>query len=212
MIDIWQELREQALRFGAAVLQARLDLDMSQADVVHQVNRMDPWGPHLDVPTLSRIERGTALPADKVGAHLTSWLRRNLDPDILLPIIDPHARTSDPSTSHLAADSVDSIKIRNLHFWWLRHLDLIWRDPNTIEQLNLDGDPRGYFATDEGARKFYDGPKVSDSGFRTRRAELRRAGLVEDSGIRFKISTGRHAIAWKLTPLGVTTMKETPQP
>lgn len=211
-MDIWQELREQAQRFGVAVLQARLDLDMSQSDVVHQVNRMDPWGPHLDVPTLSRIERGAALPADKVGARLTSWLRRNVDPDILLPLIDPHARTSDPSTSHIAADSTNKVKIRELHRWWLGHLDFVWRDPNQINQLNFNSEPRGYFATDEGARRFYDGPKVSDSGFRTRRAELRRAGLVVDSGLRFQISTGRHAIAWKLTPLGVVTMKETPQP
>lgn len=207
MTDYWKELRTQAQTLGALVLQARLADNFSQGELV---DRLDPFSayPQINVPALSRVENGQMVPDQILGLALSTWL---ISYNHTLPTT-PLARTTDPTTSHEAAASVNRVKMRELHFWWLHHLDFIWRDPNAIDQLNFNGEPRGYFATDEGARRFYDGPKVSSSGFRTRRAELRHAGLVVDSGRRYQIETGRQAIAWKLTPAGVAILKETPQP
>lgn len=40
-------------------------------------------------------------------------------------------------------------------------------------------------------------PRISPSGLRTRRKELVRAGIVEDSGERRELPSGRLGIAWK---------------
>lgn len=41
-------------------------------------------------------------------------------------------------------------------------------------------------------------PIVSDSGLRSRRAELVARGLVEDSGARIKMASGRNSIVWQV--------------
>lgn len=46
------------------------------------------------------------------------------------------------------------------------------------------------------------GVLISDSGARTRRCELCRLGLVEDSGERAKTASGRRSIVWRVTPAG----------
>jgi hypothetical protein len=201
--DPWVNIRNDNSALGATLLAARIKADMTQPQLVTAI---DPYGVHptLNVPALSRIERGEIIPAHEIAVLLWEWMVDRTT----LPPIHVNARSTDPQTSHDAARSVNPLKVRALHRWWLNHLDMIWRrDPH---QINFDGDPVGYYATDEGARKYYDGPKVSSSGFRTRRAELRHADLVEDSGLRFQISTGRHAIAWQLTPAGRALIKETP--
>lgn len=43
-------------------------------------------------------------------------------------------------------------------------------------------------------------PKLSESGMRSRRAELVLMGLVRDSGERTKLASGRDAIVWEATP------------
>jgi len=43
-------------------------------------------------------------------------------------------------------------------------------------------------------------PMASPSGVRSRRAELVVLGLVEDTGLRRKLVSGRNAIVWKQTP------------
>jgi hypothetical protein len=41
--------------------------------------------------------------------------------------------------------------------------------------------------------------KISPSGARTRRSELVNLGLVQDTGKRKRMSTGRSAIVWRAT-------------
>lgn len=97
-----------------------------------------------------------------------------------------HARRTDPETSHQAADSV---------------LHLTDRRKAVLECLRLCG-----AMTDEQIEwnyRFrqitYAWPQQSVSGLRTRRSELVRMGLVEDSGKRVRLSTGRMAIVWRAT-------------
>lgn len=210
MTDLWFTARQRLHVLGATVLQARLDADMTQSQLVQHI---DPLGQlrAWNVPVLSRIEAGYWAPDAQTAEALTTWLSAQ-QAKVILDSTTPATRAHDPHTSHDAAKTVKPTKIRELHVWWLHHLEFVWRDPNQIGQLNFNGDPRGYFATDEGARKFYDGKKVSESGFRTRRAELKHAGLVEDSGLQFEISTGNQAVAWRLTAAGQQLAKETPQP
>lgn len=41
-------------------------------------------------------------------------------------------------------------------------------------------------------------PEASESGIRSRRAELVDLGLVVDTGKRVKLASGRHAIVWQV--------------
>lgn len=100
----------------------------------------------------------------------------------------PHARTLDPSTSHQAAASV--------------------LETRTTMRVILNILSKGS-ATDEVLGYVYNGlveagraPMASPSGIRSRRAELVDLELVEDSGERRPLSTGRRAIVWQITDLG----------
>lgn len=199
MHDAWSDTRIRAIVLGTLLCDHRKLNGMSLQQVCDQLDPL--YHSKLDAPTLSRIERGTALPTEDQGQKLTQWALQSL------PGIDaPVARHSDPDTSHVAAESVSQWTISGVRLWWLKHLAFLrGRD---YHQLNLDNVSVGYWATDEGARRFYAGPKTSDSGFRTRRAELVKMGLVEDSSLTFAISTGRDAIAWQITDLGIERLKE----
>lgn len=97
----------------------------------------------------------------------------------------PVARRSDPDTSWAAADSVDLLKISDVQWGILKLLreygplpdDRIW---DGLEYLGLQD-------------------LTSPSGARTRRAELVRKRLVEDSGERVRGPTNRKMIVWKAT-------------
>ena len=94
-----------------------------------------------------------------------------------------HARTSDPWTSHAAAASLASDKIRGAQSAVLRFL----RRNGPME--------------DERLVKLYNGdPTQSPSGLRTRRAELVKKGLIVDSGKRIVTKSGRKAIVWQVVP------------
>jgi len=96
----------------------------------------------------------------------------------------PYARKTDPGTSHIAARSVQNIS------------------PTQQGILNLLKNAM----TDESLVNVYTGlakggyvPAASDSGIRSRRAELVKQGLVVDTGERDKMTTGRLATVWKAT-------------
>ena len=89
----------------------------------------------------------------------------------------PHARKSDPKTSHDAAKSVTNlteikIKIIELLKTPMTDTDLVFNIRASTDWL------------------------VSESGVRTRRSELVELGLVIDSGRREKLASGRLAILW----------------
>ena len=90
----------------------------------------------------------------------------------------PKARLTDPQTSHDAADSVNHITETQLYI-----LQVLSR-PRTDIQLV------------EAYSKLKHAPKASESGIRSRRAELVRKGKVVDSGIKQLLPSGRFAIVW----------------
>jgi len=97
------------------------------------------------------------------------------------------ARTTDPDTSHAAADSVDPTDAWDVKQWILF---LLYSRPDTHESTLLRY--RGMRVAKP------DMPDVSDSGFRTRCSELVKAGRVRDSGKRKPLRSGRNAIVWEI--------------
>lgn len=91
------------------------------------------------------------------------------------------ARRTDPATSHLAAESVDNITATQSFV-----LRCLKRPRNDVELVNA-------------YRAYKTAPRASESGIRTRRAELVDRGLVIDTGRRVRLSSGRYAIVWGLS-------------
>ena len=99
--------------------------------------------------------------------------------DMSLATTVAKARKTDPKTSHDAADSVDNITATK------RHILKMLRTPKCDDQLLV------MWKTSKGA------PEASESGIRSRRAELVREGRVVDTGKRIVLRSGRSAIVWK---------------
>jgi hypothetical protein len=92
----------------------------------------------------------------------------------------PRARNTDPQTSHDAADSVKNVTLTQAAV--LKILKRPRTDPQLIEAY----------------RKLKRVPLASESGIRTRRAELVDKGLVADTGQRATTPFGRRATVWGL--------------
>lgn len=90
----------------------------------------------------------------------------------------PNARHTDPQTSHEAAQSVTNLTATK---------------QSILKALNH---PRTDIDLIEAYRNLKTAPRASESGIRSRRAELVVAGLVVDTGERRKLSSGRQAIVW----------------
>ena len=97
----------------------------------------------------------------------------------------PVARTTDPETSHAAAASVGDVRLSQAAV--ARVLKTF--GPLTDEDLVL---------LYEQVRLLNHLPAQSPSGIRTRRAELVRLGLVEYTGEKGTISSGRQARKWRV--------------
>lgn len=91
----------------------------------------------------------------------------------------PFARRTDPSTSHEAAESVENLTATQKYV-----LEALVRPRTDLELVEA----YGYLKL---------APRASESGIRSRRAELVRSGLVVDSGERKKLPSGRRAIVWR---------------
>jgi hypothetical protein len=89
----------------------------------------------------------------------------------------PFARTTDPETSHEAAQSVTNITPLKQEI--LQRLMKPMTDTDLYQLLRTN------------SRLI-----VTESGVRSRRSELVQAGLVRDTGERVKLATGRNAIVW----------------
>ena len=92
----------------------------------------------------------------------------------------PNTRTLDPSTSHQAEKSVSGLAES------YRIITGLFRvfGPMNDEQL-IQVWPQ-------------DKKRASHSGIRSRRSELVAAGLIEDSGERITMPSGRASIVWRL--------------
>jgi hypothetical protein len=88
------------------------------------------------------------------------------------------ARYSDPETSHQAAESVSNITETQANI-----LKALIRPRTDVDLI-------------EAYRNLKTAPRASESGIRSRRAELVAAGLVIDTGDRVKLPSGRSAIVW----------------
>jgi hypothetical protein len=95
-------------------------------------------------------------------------------------LFDARARSTDPETSWDAARSISRDGLRENQAAVLRLLRRY--GPLTDEQI---GELYGHV------------PPQSPSGLRTRRHELQELGLVEDSGERARLRSGRQAIVWR---------------
>ena len=97
----------------------------------------------------------------------------------------PFARKTDIETSHEAAASVKNITATQQAI-----MKLIQLQPMTDQRL-----VEFYTAQiRKGAVK--DFPRASESGIRSRRAELVDRGILKDSGAREKLESGRSAVVW----------------
>ena len=92
------------------------------------------------------------------------------------------ARDTDPETSHQAAESVGEITLTQ------SFVMRVLRRPRVDVEL-----VKAYQA-------MRTAPRASESGIRSRRAELVRLGFVRDSGRRVCLESGRMAIVWERTP------------
>jgi predicted phosphoadenosine phosphosulfate sulfurtransferase len=96
----------------------------------------------------------------------------------------PTWRATDPETSREAAESISADSVSETQ---KQILNLLYV-PMTDEQLVVR-----YLAWVERENRGY----ASASGIRTRRAELVKKGLVEDTEERTKLASGRRAIVWR---------------
>jgi hypothetical protein len=90
------------------------------------------------------------------------------------------ARRTDPITSHEAAESVDNITATQSYV-----LRCLKRPRVDVELVNA-------------YRAYKTAPRASESGIRSRKAELVDRGLVVDTGRRVRLDSGRYAIVWGL--------------
>jgi hypothetical protein len=90
------------------------------------------------------------------------------------------ARHSDPQTSHDAAESVKDIT--KTQAFILKALRKPLTDVALVDVY----------------RAYKTAPRASESGIRSRRAELVKRGQVIDTGRRVKLASGRHAIVWQV--------------
>lgn len=93
------------------------------------------------------------------------------------------ARRTDPGTSHAAARSIEATQLRESQ-------RLIYR---LLEQHGPMSDVEIY-------GRMVGVTKISSSGCRTRRKELVEKGYVQATGRTVKLSSGRQAIVWEVTP------------
>lgn len=96
-----------------------------------------------------------------------------------------HARTTDPLTSHEAAASVTNVEKTKLGIKYL--LMVSAKTDQELVKAYAEGSELGKW------------PHASESGIRTRRAELVAEGIVEATGERVKLASGRFANTWRMT-------------
>jgi hypothetical protein len=97
------------------------------------------------------------------------------------------ARRTDPATSHEAAARVENIT-ESQRCVYLMLLTAALNDTD------------GFALYRKTAAVVASIPMMSESGYRSRRAELVAKGLVRDTGERVKLASGRNSIVWASIP------------
>lgn len=188
--DPWRAARRDACAIGQDIRRRRTLAGLTQAQLGELIG--------LDAPQMSRIERGETIPFAHQAVVLAVWMDGQTrlqtpysdDPPVSAVSMpyNPHTaiRSEDGDTSYRAACAVNRANATKLH-WWV--IDRLAEHPEgaTHEQLWM-------IHTRTQAE-----PRTSQSGLRTRVSELVRGGVVEDSGKRRTMTTGRQAIVWQLT-------------
>ena len=107
------------------------------------------------------------------------------------PLAGPvaYARHSDPRTSQEAAESLTAAHLR-------ASLEAVLECAQRLPHFGFTD--VALIAFYRSNQYLYEWPEQSDSGIRTRRSELVRAGLLVDSSEKIKLRTGRRAIVWRL--------------
>jgi hypothetical protein len=108
-----------------------------------------------------------------------------------MKIVLPKWRKTDPVTSEEAAKSIPVPSLSNSR----KAILDIFKKHKALHDEDL-GAIYSTLASDGSA------PYLSPSGLRSRRAELRDMGYLEDSGDRGKTYSGRSTIIWKITQEG----------
>lgn len=96
-----------------------------------------------------------------------------------------YARSTDPQTSHQAAESVLDVDVTETQRVILKLLKTRSMNDEQLFQIFFQGAEHGYWN------------HASMSGVRSRRSELTKRGLVKDCG-RSKTKFGRASIIWGL--------------
>lgn len=109
-------------------------------------------------------------------------------PATVIPIERAHARNTDPVTSHEAAESIPSDKIR---FSQEAVMDVFKRCGSMHDKM--------FISRYQHYQTAWALPKQSESGLRTRRSELVTKGRLVDSGEKVVLpDSNRRAIVWKV--------------
>lgn len=111
--------------------------------------------------------------------------------DLLAETAQPHARRSDPATSHAAAASISRRTQVTCQQAVLACLTML----RCSDDVNL-------CVTYERIAGHHGWPVQSQSGIRTRRSELVAAGLVVDTGRKVTLASGRQAVVWAVVQQG----------
>lgn len=156
-----------------------------------KVSAVDDW------PTLAHLDDDALLGLAHVAA-MAAIRNGYRPPPEPAPLQDrPVARNTDPETSHAAALSVGDLRPRQLAV--CEHL--LASGNMTDEELCV-----AYWTSCQSWPDLW--PAQSDSGIRTRRAELVAAGLAEPTGEKRRMTTGRLAQVWRPTGRARTELAE----
>lgn len=109
------------------------------------------------------------------------------------------ARATDPQTSH---DAARSVRKETLHRGRLAVLRVLAPERMTHETLLERYEARSFIDPEHF-------PPQSQSGLRTRCAELVDKGYVKDSGMKERLRSRRWAVRWEITESGRALLAET---
>jgi hypothetical protein len=150
-----------------------------------------------------RMVRGVAGPAALKAALDQLGVKDGDEFFIAVNVVptEAHTRTGDPATSRQAAASINDLRESQRAV-----LKVFERTHNPMTDETL-------IAVYTRLAPEMNLPTQSESGLRSRRAELVEGGLLRDTGEKAQISTGRNAVLWGLpTPAADTKVEVVAEP